>query len=88
MLLGKPWLYSAKVVVDWGTREFVVKKPPTRIPWEKEKYLGETSESDGYTSGWSSPDKSDSVATYLVNQFAEVSEADCGFRNLIPEVGI
>ena len=59
MLLGRPWLYSAKVVVDWGTREFVVGKPPTRIPWEKEKYLGETSESDGYTSGWSSPDESD-----------------------------
>ena len=45
----------------------VVGKPPTQIPWEKEKYLGETSESDGYTSGWSSPDESDSVATYLVN---------------------
>ena len=88
MLLGRPWLYSAKVVVDWGTREFVVGKPPTRIPWEMEKYLGETSESNGYTSGWSSPDESDSVATYLVNQFAKVSEADCGFRNPIPEAGI
>ena len=54
----------------------------------KEKYLGETSESDGYTSRWSSPDESDSVATYLVNQFSEVSEADCGFRNPIPEAGI
>ena len=43
MLLGRPWLYSARVVVDWGTREFVVGKPPTRIPWEKENYLGDTS---------------------------------------------
>ena len=88
MLLGRPWLYIVKVVVDWGTREFVVGKPPTRIPWEKEKYLGETSESDGYTSGWSSPDESDSVATYLVNQFSEVSEVNCGFRNPIPEAEI
>ena len=32
MLLGRPWLYSVKVVVDWRTREFVVGKPPTRIP--------------------------------------------------------
>ena len=85
MLLGRPWLYSAKVVVDWGTREFVLGKPPTRIPWEKEKYLGDTSETDGYTSGWSSADESDSVATYLVNQFSEVSETDCGFRNPIQE---
>ena len=88
MLLDRPWLYSAKVVVDWGTREFVVGKPLTRIPWEKEKYLSETSESDGYTSGWSSPDELDSVATYLLNQFSKVSEADYGFRNPIPEAGI
>ena len=85
MLLSRPWLYSAKVVMDWGTREFVVGKPPTRIPWEKEKYLGETSDPDGYTSGWSSPDESDSVATYLINQFSEVSKADYGFRNPIQE---
>ena len=31
MLLGRPWLSSAKVVVDWGTREIVVGKPPTRV---------------------------------------------------------
>ena len=88
MLLSRPWLYSAKVVVDWRSKEFVVGKPPIRIPWEREKYLGKTCESDGYTSGWSSPDESDSVATYLVNQFSKVSEADCGFRNPIPEIGI
>ena len=74
--------------MDWGTKEFVVGKPPTRIPWEKEKYLGETSESDGYTSGWSSWDKLDSVATYLVNQFSEVLETDCRFQNPIPEARI
>ena len=28
MLLGRPWLYSAKVVVDWGAKEFIVGKPP------------------------------------------------------------
>ena len=28
MLLGKPWLYSAKVLVDWGAKEFIVGKPP------------------------------------------------------------
>ena len=28
------------------------------------------------------------MATYLVNQFSEVLEADCGFRNPIPDAGI
>ena len=51
MLLGRPWLYSAKVLVDWGAKEFIVGKPPMRIPWKAENYLGETSDSDGYTSG-------------------------------------
>ena len=52
MLLGRPWLYSAKVLVDWGAKEFIVGKPPMQIPWKAENYLGETSDSDGYTSGW------------------------------------
>ena len=32
MLLGRPWSYSAKVLVDWGSKEFIVGKPPMRIP--------------------------------------------------------
>ena len=63
-------------------------KPSIQIPWEREKYLGKTSESNGYTFGWSSPDESDSVATSVVCQFSEVSEADCGFQNPVPETGI
>ena len=34
MLLGRPWLYSAKVLVDWGSKELVVGTPSIRIPWE------------------------------------------------------
>ena len=85
MLLGRLWLYSAKVVVDWGAKEYVVGKPPIRIPWEREKYLGETSDSDRYTFGWSSPEDSDSITTYFIDQFSEVMEADCGFQDPIPE---
>ena len=62
MLLGRPWLYSAKVLVDWGAKEFIVGNPPMRIPWKVEKYLGETSDSDGYTFGWTDPKESDLVA--------------------------
>ena len=71
MLLGRPWLYSAKVLVDWGAKEFIVGKLPMRIPWKAEKYLGETSDLDGYTSGWTDPEESDSIPSYLVAQFQE-----------------
>ena len=32
MLLGRPWLYTAKILVNWGAKEFIVGKPPMRIP--------------------------------------------------------
>ena len=47
MLLGRPWLYSAEVVVDCGAKEFVFGKPRIRILWKTEEYLGKTSETDG-----------------------------------------
>ena len=87
MLLGRPWLYSAKVLVDWGAKEFIVGKPPLRIPWRAEKYLGETNESDGYTSGWSDPEDSDSVPSYFVTEFSGATEEDFGFSNPTPEEG-
>ena len=87
MLLGRPWLYSAKVLVDWGAKEFIVGKPPMRIPWKAEKYLGETSDSDGYTSGWTDPEKSDFVPSYLVAQFAGTTKADFGFTHPVHEEG-
>ena len=52
MLLGRPWLYSTEMLVDWGAKEFVFKKPRIQIPWKTEEHLGETSESDGYTTNW------------------------------------
>jgi hypothetical protein len=69
MLLGRPWLYSARVLVDSGAKEFVIGKPSFRIPWTTEKHLGETSDSDGYTTDWSEPEDSDSIPSYFVDQF-------------------
>ena len=73
--------------MDWGAKEFIVGKPLLWIPWKAEKYLGETSESDGYTSGWSDLEDSDSVPSYLVTEFSEATEEDFGFSNPIPEEG-
>ena len=87
MLLGRPWLYSAKVLVDWGAKEYIVDKPPLRIPWKAEKHLGETCESDGYTFGWSDPEDSNLVPSYFVTEFSGATEEDFGFSNPIPEEG-
>ena len=85
MLLGRPWLYSAKVVVDWGAKEFIVGKPPLQIPWKAEKYLGKTSELDGYTSGWSDPEESDFLPSYFITEFARTTEEDFRFVDPIPK---
>ena len=87
MLQGRPWLYSAKVLVDWSAKEFIVGKPSMRIPWKAEKYLGETSDSDRYTSSWTDPKESDSIPSYLVAQFAGTTEADFGFTHPVQEEG-
>ena len=86
-LLERPWLYSAKVLVDWGAKEFIVGKPPMRIPWKAEKYLGERSDLDGYTSGWTDPEEFDSVLGYLVAQFVGTTEANFGFTHPLQEEG-
>jgi hypothetical protein len=51
MLLGRPWLYKAKVKTDWHKKTFTFGKPKTTISWETIIHEGETSSSDrGYTS--------------------------------------
>jgi hypothetical protein len=85
MLLGRPWLYSARVLLDWGAKEFVIRKPSFRIPWTTEKHLGETSDSDGYTTDWSEPEDSDSIPSYFVDQFGRRSEEDFGFQEAVKE---
>jgi hypothetical protein len=85
MLLGRPWLYSARVLVDWGAKEFVIGKPSFRIPWMTEKHLGETSDSDGYTTDWSEPEDSDSIPSYFVDQFGKRLEEDFGFQEVVKE---
>jgi hypothetical protein len=85
MLLGRPWLYSARVLVDWGAKEFMIGKPSFRIPWTTEKHLGETSDSDGYTTDWSKPEDSDSIPSYFMDQFGRRSEEDFGFQEAVKE---
>ena len=57
-----------------------------RIPWKIEEYLGETSESDGYTTDWSYPEENSTAFSYFVEQFAKVIETDFNFLILIPEL--
>ena len=87
MLFGRLWLYLAKVVVDWRAKEFIVGKPPIRIPWKAEKYLGKTSESERYTFGWSDPEESNSLLRYFITEFSRKTEKDFGFVDPISEEG-
>ena len=65
----------------------MVGKPPICIPWKREEHLSETSDSDGYTSGWTNPEDLDSLASYFVDQFVETKETDFGFQDPILEIG-
>jgi hypothetical protein len=78
-------LYSARELVDWGAKEFVIGKPSFRIPWTTEKHLGETNDSDGYTTDWSEPEDSDSIPSYFVDHFGRRSEEDFGFQEAVKE---
>ena len=86
MLLGRPWLYSTEVLVDWGAKEFVFGKPRIQIPWKIEEHLGETSKSDGYTTDWSDPEEENIAFSYFVEQFAEVTKMDFNFLIPIPKM--
>ena len=86
MLLGRPWLYMAGVLVDWGAQEFVMGKNRQRIPWKVDSYQGETSESDGYTTDWSDPEEGEESLSYFVEPFIESTEADFEFPLPVKEL--
>ena len=86
MVLGRPRLYTAEVLVDWGAREFAFGKPKIQIPWKIEEYLGDTSETDGYTTDWSDPDEESTTVSYFLEQFAEATETDFNFSVPITKV--
>ena len=86
MLLGRPWLYIAEVLVDRGAKEFAFGKPKIQIPWKMEEYLGETSETDGYTTDWSDSDEESIAFNYFVEQFAKATEMDFNFSVPITEL--
>lgn len=88
LLLGRPWLYLAEVRVDWGKKEFTFGNPPFPLPWKHEEHMGETSDTDGYTSDWSDQREEDSSMTYLVRNFKDQTEADYGFPEAVEEQGM
>ena len=67
MLLGRPWLYSSEVLVDWRAKEFVFGKPRIQILYKIEEHLGETSKSDGYTTDWLDLEEASITFSYFVD---------------------
>ena len=52
MLMGRPFMYAAKMIPNFITREVTFGNPRKTISWSKTVYHGETSSTDpGYTSG-------------------------------------
>ena len=87
ILLGRPWLYAARVVVDWGRRVFTFGEPSQEIPWKVESALGESGESEeGYTSGDDELEE-ETTSAYLVGLFESLIEKDFEFAEAVPEQG-
>ena len=85
LLLGRPWLYLAGVKVNWAKKAFSFGNPTVLLSWRPEPHQGETSETDGYTTDWTDPEDSDTIQSYHVQEFREMSEDDLGFINPVPE---
>lgn len=79
LLLGRPWLYMAGVLVDWGSKEFVLGMTKQRIPWKLDSYQGETSVSDGYTTDWSDPEGGEEALSYFIDPFVGSTKTDFEF---------
>ena len=86
MLLGRPRLYMAGVLVDWGAKEFVLGKTRQRIPWKLDSYQSEISESDGYTTNWSNPEGDEEALSYFVKPFVGSTKMDFKFPLPVKEL--
>src|SRR5450759_2116560 len=87
LLLGRPWLYQARVKTSWGDKTFTFGNPKTTITWETIVHQGETMSSDsGYTSG-SSESTIDSQWLDSTVNYVEVDagQEDCEISTLFPE---
>ena len=73
MLLGRPWLYKAKVNTSWGDKTFTFGHPKTKITWETIVHQGETSSTD---EGYNSDDSSSTIESQWIYQVKQFEETD------------
>ncbi|CAM6121328.1 unnamed protein product [Calypogeia fissa] len=77
VLLGRPWLYGAQVVGDWGKKEFCFGKPAVVVSWDPNKPHGETThELEEYDFDIPSALEEDEEAIYLENFLHSLSEEE------------
>jgi transposase InsO family protein len=81
ILIGRPWLYGAQVVTDWGKKEFRFGAPTTSVSWGHDKHQGETThELEEYDSEFSdeltSELDSDEDEVYMLNLLSQISEEE------------
>ncbi|CAM6084973.1 unnamed protein product [Calypogeia fissa] len=62
VLIGRPWLYGAKVTSNWGKKQFRFGKPIVTVPWGAKEHQGETTQcQEEYDSEMSTELESDEV---------------------------
>ena len=75
VLIGRPWLYGAKVTSDWGKKEFRFGKPSTSVSWAEEPHQGETTQQgEEYDSEYSSESDADDV--FMMSLVGNLTEED------------
>ena len=73
VLIGRPWLYGAKVTTDWDKKEFRFGRKPTVVSWDKVQHLGETTQiSEEYDSDMSNESEVDDA--YMVDSWSNLEE--------------
>ncbi|CAM6104160.1 unnamed protein product [Calypogeia fissa] len=72
VLIGRPWLYGAKVTSYWGKKPFRFGKPIVTIPWGAEEHQGETTQcQEEYDSEMSTELESDEDEVFIVSSLTE-----------------
>ena len=77
ILIGRPWLYKAKVIEDWGAKEFRFGKPEVSISWEKVDHLGESAlQEEEYDSSFAGDTSEVEDEVFWLEAVTQLTEAD------------
>ncbi|CAM6091061.1 unnamed protein product [Calypogeia fissa] len=76
VLLGRPWLYGAGVVIDWTKKEFRFGRPEVRVSWGEPAYQGETPQEEEWYDSDITPEEAEAYEeeVYLMKYLNALTE--------------